>query len=343
MRVWYNRTFSSVNAAIKLIREADTEGRFTIIHSNANRHAPAARLAHEFHVEPTGLKGDAYVDWCLRFCRDHHIDIFVPGREATLLAAEHARFADIQTRVLSAAPPAQLKRIHDKADFYAATVLPDAPVAAFRPFTTLEQFDAAYAELRPRHAKLCVKPAHGIYGLGFAIVDEERSSAALLLGGVEYHIGYQDLRRGLGELVAASGPFKTMLLMEFLDGPEYSVDCVGDHGRLVTSVVRRKLPQAGGGQLIDMRQDILDATARLAADYQLNGVFNVQFREGGGRPRLLEINPRMSGGIGMACLAGPNLPYIALRGFAEGYDGLEIPAPRHGMRVAEVSVATELA
>ena len=317
MRVWYNRTFSSVNAAIKLIREADTEGRFTIIHSNANRHAPAARLAHEFYVEPTGLKGDAYVDWCLRFCRDHHIDIFVPGREATLLAAEHARFADIQTRVLSAAPPAQLKRIHDKADFYAATVLPDAPVAAFRPFTTLEQFDAAYAELRPQHAKLCVKPAHGIYGLGFAIVDEARSSAALLLGGVEYHIGYQDLRRGLGELVAASGPFKTMLLMEFLDGPEYSVDCVGDHGRLVTSVVRRKLPQAGGGQLIDMRQDILDATARLAADYQLNGVFNVQFREGGGRPRLLEINPRMSGGIGMACLAGPNLPYIALRGLTE--------------------------
>lgn len=339
MRVWYNRTFSSVNAAIKLIREADTEGRFTIIHSNANRHAPAARLAHEFHVEPTGLKGDAYVDWCLAFCRDRKIDVFVPGREATTLAAEHARFADVGTRVLSAAPPAQLKRIHDKADFYAATVLPDAPVAAFRPFENLEQFDAAYAALRPQHAKLCIKPAHGIYGLGFAIVDEERSSAALLMKGVEYHIGYHDLRRGLAEMDA----FPTMLLMEFLDGPEYSVDCVGDHGRLVSAVVRRKLPQAGSGQLIDMRQDILDATSRLCADYQLNGVFNAQFREGGGRPRLLEINPRMSGGIGMACLAGPNLPYIALRGFAEGYDGLEVPTPRHGMRVAEVSVATELA
>jgi phosphoribosylamine-glycine ligase len=343
MRVWYNRTFSSVNAAIKLIREADTEGRFTIIHSNANRHAPAARLAHEFHVEPTGLKGDAYVDWCLTFCREHKIDIFVPGREATLLAAQHARFADVRTRILSAAPPAELKRIHDKADFYAHTVLPDAPVAEFRPFTNIEQFDAAWSELRPRHAKLCVKPAHGIYGLGFAIVDEARSSAALLLAGVEYHIGYQDLRRGLAELGSEADAFKTMLLMEFLDGPEYSVDCVGDHGRLVAAVVRRKLAQAGSGQLIDMRQDILDATAQLAADYRLNGVFNAQFREGGGRPRLLEINPRMSGGIGMACLAGPNLPYIALRGFADGFEHVDVPAPRHGMRVAEISVATELA
>jgi len=83
MRVWYNRTFSSVNAAIKLIREADTDGRFTIVHSNANRHAPAARLAHEFHIEPVGLKSEAYIDWCLAFCREHKIDIFVPGREAT--------------------------------------------------------------------------------------------------------------------------------------------------------------------------------------------------------------------------------------------------------------------
>jgi len=338
MRVWYNRTFSSVYAAIKLIREADTEGRFTLIHSNANRHTPAARLAHEFHSEPTGLDNDAYVDWCLAFCRQHRIDIFVPGREATTLAAEHARFADIGTRVLSAAPAPMLKIVHDKARFYADTVLPNAPVAAFRQFENIEEFDAAWNDLRPLHNKLCVKPAHGIYGLGFAIVDEVRSSAALLLAGVEYHVGYEDLRRGLREM----GQFKTMLLMEFLDGPEYSVDCVGDNGRLVSAVVRRKLSQAGSGQLIDMRQDILDATASLCADYQLNGVFNAQFREGGGRPRLLEINPRMSGGIGMACLAGPNLPYIALRGFADGFDGVAVAPVANGMRVAELSIPTEL-
>ena len=339
MRVWYNRTFSSVYAAIRLIREADTEGRFTLIHSNANRHTPAARLAHEFHSEPTGLDSDAYVDWCLAFCRQHRIDIFVPGREATTLAAEHARFADIGTRVLSAAPAPMLKIVHDKARFYADTVLPNAPVAAFRQFENIEEFDAAWNDLRPLHNKLCVKPAHGIYGLGFAIVDEARSSAALLLAGAEYHVGYDDLRRGLAEM----GEFRTMLLMEFLEGPEYSVDCVGDNGRLVTAVVRRKLPQAGSGQLIDMRQDILDATTRLCADYRLNGVFNAQFREGGGRPRLLEINPRMSGGIAMACLAGPNLPYIALRCFADGFDSVTVPPVANGMRVAEVSVATELA
>jgi carbamoylphosphate synthase large subunit len=139
------------------------------------------------------------------------------------------------------------------------------------------------------------------------------------------------------------GSFRTMLLMEYLDGREYSVDCVGDQGRLVTAVVRRKSSGPGAGQRIDQRADILEATAQLCSVHGLNGIFNVQFRESGGKPRLLEINPRMSGGIGMACLAGPNLPYIALCGFADGFDSVAIPPVRNGMRVGEQARAVELA
>lgn len=339
MRVWFNRTFSSVYSAIGLIREADTGGRFHLIYSNANPHVTAARVAHEFHEEPAGLDSEAYIDWCLGFCRAHAVDIFVPGQAATALAGQHARFAAQGTRVLSAAAQSQLELIHDKARFYAATDLPGTPVAQFRPFETLAQFDAGYAELRPQHAQLCVKPSNSVFGLGFSILDEQRSSAALLIAGAEYHIGLQDFRRGLDEL----GECRTMLLMEYLDGHEYSVDCVGDDGRLVCAITRKKPMTAGRGQLIDMRQDILDATARLTRTHGLNGVFNVQFREGGGELRLLEINPRMSGGIGMACVAGPNLPYIALSGFADGFDQVAVPAVRDGIRVAELSVATELA
>lgn len=338
MRVWFNRTFSSVYAAIGLIREADTEGRFHLIYSNANPHVNAARVAHEFFVEPTGLDTDAYIDWCLQFCRERRVDIFIPGKESTVLAGEHARFEAQGTRVLSAGSVASLELIHDKARFYATVELPVAPVAEFRVFEDVQQFDTAYAELRAVHATLCVKPSQSVFGLGFAVLDEARSSAALLLEGAEYRIGLADMRRGLAEL----GTVRTMLLMEFLDGHEYSVDCVGDHGRLVAAVARKKPRKAGRGQLIDMRQDILDACAKLAADFGLNGCFNVQFREGGDALRLLEINPRMSGGIGMACVAGPNLPYIALCGFADGYESVHVPPVRNGIRVAELTSPTEL-
>ncbi|MEO7497564.1 MAG: ATP-grasp domain-containing protein [Massilia sp.] len=327
-----------MSAAIALIRQADREHRFHIIYSNPNPHVAAAREAHAFHAEPTGLPAAEYIDWCLRFCREQDIQIFIPGKEATALAGMHARFAAQGTRVVSAASEEALQRIHDKARFYTDTELPQAPVADFRVFENSAQFEAAYTELRAGHDKLCVKPSRSVFGLGFSILDEQRSSAALLIAGAQYHIGLDDFRRGLAEL----GQVRTMLLMEYLDGEEYSVDCVGDHGALVAAVARRKPMTTGQGQLIDTNADILAATRTLARAYGLNGNFNVQFREQAGKLRLLEINPRMSGGIGMACVAGPNLPYIALCGAADGFAKVAVPPVRDGIRVAELSNATEL-
>nr|WP_308622164.1 ATP-grasp domain-containing protein [Massilia sp. Se16.2.3] len=51
----------------------------------------------------------------------------------------------------------------------------------------------------------------------------------------------------------------------------------------------------------------------------------------------------MSGGIGMACVAGPNLPWLAIKGCADGFEGLAVPAVRNGIRVAEMAQAVELA
>lgn len=337
-RIWFNKTFSSVAAAIRLIRQADVAGDYRIVCSSTNAHAPAFLTAHESAVEPSGLKGEAYLDWCLHFCREKGIGIFVPGKEASLVSAAREQFAAQGTRVLCAASQEMLHLLHDKARFYQTVELKLAPPAAFRVVENVAQFDSAYRELRQVHPQLCIKPSQSVYGLGFSIIDEERSCAQLLLEGMQYHIGLDDLRRGL----AAMEGFRTMLVMEYLNGHEYSVDCVGDNGRLVCAIPRKKSMLAGQGQTIDLRDDILESTRQLAAAYGLNGVFNVQFREGRNGLGLLEINPRMSGGIAMACVAGPNLPYLALRGFDRGFDTVQIPQVRSGIRVAELAHATEL-
>lgn len=336
-RVWFNKTFSSVGAAIRLIREADTAGDYEIVCSNTNPYTSAFLNAHQSHIEPKGLTGPKYLAWCLDFCRTQSIAIFIPGKEAGLIGTERAKFEAQGTRVLCVAKPEILDLLHDKARFY-QSVACDTPPAAFRVVETAAQFDAAYRELRENHATLCIKPSASVYGLGFSVLDEKRSSAQLLLEGVQYYIGLDDLRRGF----AAMETFRTMLVMEYLDGHEFSVDCVGDHGRLICAVPRKKPLLAAQGQLIDLRDDILESTRQLTAAYGLNGVFNVQFREGQNGLGLLEINPRMSGGIAMACLAGPNLPYLALAGFDRGFEGLTIAPIRAGIRVGELSSAVVL-
>ncbi len=336
-RVWFNKTFSSVGSAIRLIREADRAGDYEVVCSNTNAHAPAFLAAHESVIEPGGLKGQNYLVWCLDFCLTHRIGIFIPGKEAVLISGARAQFEAQGTRVMCTASQDMLDLLHNKVRFY-QNVVCSTPPAAFRVVETAQQFDTAWHELKKDHLKLCIKPSVSVYGLGFAVIDEERSSAQLLIQGVQYHIGLEDLRRGF----EAMATFRPMLLMEYLDGHEFSVDCLGDNGRLVCAIARKKSLVVGQGQLIEVRDDILESTRQLTETYGLNGVFNVQFREGQSGLGLLEINPRMSGGIAMACLAGPNLPYLALVGFDRGFDTLVVPEVRSGLRVGEIAFATEM-
>jgi hypothetical protein len=337
-KVWFNKTFSSVIAAIRLIREADVNDEYYLVCSSTQPHNPAFLSADQSALEPAGLTGAAYLQWCLDFCLENNIAIFVPGKEAALISAAQDQFAAQGSRVLCAASQKVLHLLNDKALFYKNVDLKPNPPPEFRVVENIEQFETAYRELRSRHDKLCIKPSVSVYGLGFSIIDEERSSAQLLLAGIQYHIGLDELRRGFN----AMNGFRTMLVMEYLQGHEYSVDCVGDKGHLVCAIPRKKSLIAGRGQQIDLREDILECTRHLTASYGLNGVFNVQFREGKDGLHLLEINPRMSGGIAMACLAGVNLPYLALLGFDKGFSDIAIPQIRNGIRVAEISYAVEL-
>ena len=74
---------------------------------------------------------------------------------------------------------------------------------------------------------------------------------------------------------------------------------------------------------------------RLTARFGCSNLFNVQFRDDRRQSYLLEINPRMSGGLPFACRSGLVLPYWAIRlalGTARPED---IPQPRTGIRVPQ--------
>lgn len=330
MRIWFNKTFSTIDAVFNNLRQSPPAGAVTVICTHTHMTASAFVAADEYYLEPPDLTDPDYLDWCLTFCRQHAIELFWPGKTAAYIALHHQRFAEQGVRVLSVADHATLTLLHDKAAFYAGLPSAVAQTMAFIAVNDLPGFDRAISELSRRHQRLCVKPAVSVYGLGFRILDTERDSIAHLLKGVEYQIPLAELRLGM----VNNSPFETLLVMEHLGGVEWSVDCAGRHGELLCAVQRQKSPLPGHGQIIDNNADIDGMVERLTAHFRLNGLFNIQFKDGENGPRLLEINPRPSGGFGMACLAGVNLAGIALRAF--NGEPVETPTIRYGLKVSEV-------
>ena len=336
MRIWFNKTFSTISAVLNNLRQSDSAGELTLICTHDHSTASAFLAADEYYLEPAELTGDAYLEWCVDFCRQHNVTLFWPGKEAALISRHHTYFQAIGVQVLSVADYDTLLLLHDKAIFYADLNPEVAKAMDFIAVNNSDEFDEAVKTLSATHETLCVKPAVSVFGLGFRVLDTRRDSITQLLKGVEYQIPLDELRQGMNN----TPEFKTLLVMEHLGGHEWSVDCAARHGDLLYAVQRKKSELPGHGQVIDDNAELHGMVTRLTAHYRLNGLFNVQFKEGVNGPRLLEINPRPSGGVGMACLAGVNLPHIVL----QSVKGNAIPQAEihYGLKVSEVNTPVVL-
>jgi carbamoylphosphate synthase large subunit len=337
--VWFNRTFNHVRGALELIRAGDAQGRFSTLCTHPNPHFTGFLAADDSEVEPTQLDAQAYVDWCLALCERRGVGIFYAGHHASAIAARQAGFEARGVRLVVAGNADALDALEDKAGFYASHAGDAVPGPETICVRSYEEYAAACATLRARHPMIAVKPSVGVYGIGFRVIDERRRALDHILKGIDYHVAATDLDREL----QAAGTFAPLLVMEYLPGHEYSVDCLASQGELKVAIARRKEKGTAAGQVIVDSPAIQAACRALAARYGLNAIFNVQFKENAaGELRLLEVNARMSGGTAMACLAGPNLPYLAMKAALGELEDGDVPAIAYGLRVGEIQRAVVL-
>lgn len=332
LRVWCNENLSSTYNFIRLLKGVPEEVRPFVVCTHRNPEFGAFEVSDLALLEPEGsLDPEAYLTHSLEFCRRHAIDVYMPGRGMKEAADARARFAAIGVGLILAADAGTIRHFDDKAAFYAALPPEVGEAPVFFNVNTVAAFSEACRTLTTAGHRVCFKPSKSTGGLGFHILDERHDEVRGL-----FHHEVVRLAPATAERILASRPdFRDLLVMEYLDGTEYSIDCLGHEGRLWRGIVRRKPTRAGGAQRIEDRPDLLELARRVAAHFSLGGIFNVQVRCAGDRPKVLEINPRMSGGLYFACLSGVNIPFWAVQMAAGRADESQIPPGRTGLRVQQ--------
>jgi carbamoylphosphate synthase large subunit len=321
--IWFNQGFSGVRDALQMIREGAGD-RARLLASHSDAHSPVFDAADLGFIEPA-LKGAAYVDYCLDICRQQSVDLFVPQGGRKLIAARKAEFAAIGTQVALVADAKTLALVDDKARFY--NVAMDAGIAMpwTREIGDADEFDGALAELGARGLPACVKPPIGVFASGFWQLDERQSLFSTLMDAESHVMSPAAMRVAIA---AETTPVR-LLVLEFLPGDEWSVDCVAKDGRLVVGVGRRKYERA---QLLEVDGPIFDIAAQAIKTFGLSGLINVQCRASADPEdlRLLEVNTRMSGGCLYTRYAGVNLPWLHVALELGWIDEADVPTPIGG-------------
>lgn len=333
--VWFNKNLSSTYQVIEILRREQRPDELRLVCTHTHPDSPVLGLADIGELEPTGLNDHDYLEYCLEFIRRHDVQVFVPGRHVSAISAATARFEQAGVKLLIAGEASTLHVLNDKARTYQALEGLPVPLPEYRVVNSLDEFDAACTDLRSRGFRVCFKPAASMFGLGFRVVTEDGSNLKRMLSGDPLSIDLQDARRCFAE----SPRFRDVLVMQYLWGSERSIDCLAHAGELVCCVVRRKPDVSEGAQLLECNSPVEQMVRRLTQHLQLNGMFNVQFKDDGETPYLLEINSRMSGGLPMACLSGVAFPLWAIRLVLGTATPQDVPHPSCGIRVKEVGRA----
>jgi hypothetical protein len=319
-RVWFNRWFSVAYHYINAIRNNEDGAQFEFYVTHVDPAHMSFQAAEHGEIEPT-LAPDEYVEYCLDFCRKHQIDVFIPRLKMFHIAKNIQRFEEIGTKVMVCRDIPLLESLMEKQKFYESVAqtkimeIPDYIVV-----NTASEFLAAYEDLVARGHGVCIKPTNSEGGLGFRIINNERDALSDLFGSINPFVTKEDVCR----ILSTSERFNDLMVMELLAGDEYSIDCLASaSGELLAAVPRRKAD--GRLRIMDHVPELVEIAERVASTYHIPYNYNIQVKYNEGVPKLLEINPRMSGGLHSTCLTGINFPYLAVKMLLGGHVDKQTP------------------
>ena len=329
VRVWLNRTYAENVFFMDQLRR-NPAGRAVEIHAtHGDPDSPVLAAADTAEPEPEGLSPAAYVEYALAQCERRGIDVFVPRLHQSAIVAQRADFEAVGTALL-APPPEAVAVFHDKVIAYEAVQAIGVPVPPWWRVRCADELVAAVDELEGRGYRACFKPASGAGGVGFRMITRSPFSLTQLSG---FPSPYVPLGQVLDAVREAEEPVD-WLVMPRLEQPEVSVDCLtGTDNRIRLAVGRTKNGRRRG---FTLHEQWLEPARRIAEDFGLHHLSNIQFRMLGERPVLMDVNTRPAGGLHQLSQCGVNAPWAAVR-LALGDDPGEITPPFLGQDYTVVS------
>jgi carbamoyl-phosphate synthase large subunit len=264
-------------------------------------------LCDRFETVPPG-DSDEYVQALAGVVERERPDVLFVQSSAEVgpVARSRAAFADLGARVLVASPEA-IEVCSDKAAMHAALAGSGVPQPRVLVPRTLEEFVEGARTLGYPGVPVCFKPPVAKGSRGFHVLRPDVDVTAQLL----YERG-SNLPLTLDDFVATVRglePFPRLLLMEYVGGPEYTVDALVDGGELVLHQTKtREAIETGLAMSFrtEERPDLVDVSREICRRLGLDWYVNVQFKG----DRLLEVNPRVSTFVYQEDF---NLPYLGIK------------------------------
>jgi len=292
-----------------IVKNLKRKKKTRIIGIDKNDTELARLFVDDFVVCPDG-KLTAYYDFLIKLCKDKNINVILPTTTNELIPIQRmldtlkitGTFVPMHPISVNKGIDNRYDNLNNKWLMMTEAERLGVPVPKFR-----RVFDKNEILSKARNVgfpdPICVKPIISNGGRGFRIVDQTKSENSYYESKSSHYRTFTELMNELPDILNPH-----LIVMEYLPGTEYTVDCLCDHGKVIYAIPRTRDYIKDGISFIATtvyHKDIIESCHKLVESFQVHGACGFQFKEDkDGVAKLIECNPRIQGGSALAVAAG---------------------------------------
>lgn len=292
------------------------ERTIKIVATDIRNDAAGLYLADKAYIVPPG-NDPTYIDKMLNIAINEQVDAILPlsSIELPALSKNKELFEDKGVKVLTSNYNSTLIAL----DKYKTYQYLNSKGISVAPTTylvqTLDELKSAAQELGFPAKPFVIKQPRGKGQRGFRVITNYKMTIEQFLESKPYDINmpYESLINMLKEAES----FPPLMVMEYLPGPEYTVDVLCYKGETIVAIPRLRKQTTLGISTVGVaenKEEIIGLVKDIVEAFNFDYIVNMQFKYNEtGEPKLLEINPRIAGTVCLSIEAGVNIPYLAIK------------------------------
>lgn len=279
-----------------------------IIGTDMNPYAAGHYFVDKFYTVPAG-KDPGYAVVIEELAQKESVDIIFPQSSTDVMPLSQKRdyFWNMGIPILIP-HTASAKPCDNKGLMYQTFEGSDIPIPDFRIISSLEELIGAAHSLGYPQKTICFKPtvAKGSRGFRILSANVDKLNELIRKRVEDSTFSLEDCIR----ILEKANPFPDLLVSEFLEGREETVDLLCDNGEVLLGFPKtREAIKAGLAmffRVLPADSELMDYARSIVKKLQYDYFINIQFKGG----KLLEINPRVSTFIHQE---NYNIPYMGIK------------------------------
>ena len=304
-----------------------------IIGTDMNSDSVGFHMVDKSYVVPPGGSPD-FIPEMLEIAENEEVDVIMPLATYELMnfSKNKRKFEDIGVKVM-VSDPEPLEIANNKGRLYEFLRGKGVPTPNSVMVESLSQFEQYAFELGYPDVPVCIKPQISKGSRGFRVLKENIDKLDLFMNYKPDNTitTFEDMV----SILESADTFPKLVLIEYLPGNEYSVDLLVEKGDALVTIPRLrdviKLGISFIGEVED-NKEVEEMAKEIVKVIGLDYNINLQLKYADdGIPKIIEINPRVSGTIVLCTGAGVNMPYLGIKMAL----GEEIPkmVPKYGTKM----------